>query len=82
MRALRQFTVGLLGELDYSSNPFDLYDIPRQVSPTDAIYDYPLDLELDDMEIYDYPPDVSIGTCPQVRYPPTGLLIVHLYMYV
>ena len=48
-----------------SGNPFDLYDVPRSAAndsspPEDeVIYDYPLDLDLGDMEIYDYPPDAS-----------------------
>ena len=73
--SFQQFTFYSLGELDYrmsSSNPFDLYDIPRHISsPTDTIYDYPLDFELDDMEIYDYPPDISIGTHSCTGYPLT-----------
>ena len=49
-----------------SGNPFDLYDVPRSAAANDSsppedevIYDYPLDLDLGDMEIYDYPPDAS-----------------------
>lgn len=47
-----------------SGNPFDIYDVPRSsandpVPEDEVIYDYPLDLDLGDMEIYDYPPDVS-----------------------
>ena len=52
-------------QLYLSGNPFDLYDVPRASAndsspPEDeVIYDYPLDLDLGDMEIYDYPPDAS-----------------------
>lgn len=52
--------------VEFTGNPFDLYDVPRLAqapSPEDdAIYDDPLDLDLEDMEIYDYPPDaVELG---------------------
>lgn len=47
------------GEFQMTGNPFDLYDVPRSTMEDDAIYDYPLDFELDDMEIYDYPPDAA-----------------------
>ena len=44
-----------------SGNPFDIYDVPRSTIDPDleTIYDYPLDLDIGDMEIYDYPPDAS-----------------------
>uniref|UniRef100_A0A1X7VQ01 PH domain-containing protein n=1 Tax=Amphimedon queenslandica TaxID=400682 RepID=A0A1X7VQ01_AMPQE len=45
----------------FSGNPFDIYDVPRSTVDPDieTIYDYPLDLDIGDMEIYDYPPDAS-----------------------
>jgi hypothetical protein len=54
-------------EFHLSGNPFDLYDVPRSAmggsyiddDDDEGIYDYPLDLDLGDMEIYDYPPDAS-----------------------
>ena len=49
-------------ELHMTGNPFDIYDVPRtnQSPDDDAIYDYPLDFDLGDMEIYDYPPDAAL----------------------
>ena len=65
-----QSVVGAHGmEFQLTGNPFDTYDIPRSIqSPEyyyddeETIYDYPLDFDLDDMEIYDYPPDaIELG---------------------